>query len=338
MKKYIFYIIIIALLLITAIGLFIFKDKIFIKKEKSDFIYLEKYQNKLIDNEYQLLTSIEEHNKIFTVSELTKESFQENNYLLFGVPYDSCSEENLEPTSYSLTKNTLIINIDYTSKCGVCAPQYIYYFLKLAKNITFDNIDLKYHSKNDPKCNNFVAYKPIIYLYPSKTEKITIKIGYPDKLTTTYPKYENEWNVYAYPNGHLIDNKTGRNLYALYWEGNNHPSKVTNEGFVIKGEETITFLEEKLKMLGLNDYEADEFIIYWLPKMEHNKYNYIRFETMEEIDNYMPLSISPTPDTIIRIQMDFKPLNDKIMIKEQTIIPIERKGFTVVEWGGSIIK
>ena len=37
-------------------------------------------------------------------------------------------------------------------------------------------------------------------------------------------------------------------------------------------------------MLGLNDREAEEFIVYWLPKLEENKYNLIRFETAEEIN------------------------------------------------------
>ena len=45
-------------------------------------------------------------------------------------------------------------------------------------------------------------------------------------------------------------------------------------GFVVEGKDTIKFLEEKLKQLGLTDKEADEFIIYWLPKLENNKYNY----------------------------------------------------------------
>ena len=52
----------------------------------------------------------------------------------------------------------------------------------------------------------------------------------------------------------------------------------------------------------------------------------------------MPLNVNPTPDTIIRIQMDYKPLEEKINVKEQKINTPKRTGFTVVEWGGSIIK
>ena len=179
--------------------------------------------------------------------------------------------------------------------------------------------------------------KPIIYLYPEKEIDIEVKLGNLEDVTTIYPKYNNSWKIKAYPNGKLIDKSTNRELYSLYWEGKNYPSKVTNEGFVIKGEDTSKFLEEKLAILGLTEREAEEFIIYWLPQMEHNNYNYIKFTDRKVIDNYMPLEISPKPDTTIRIMMEFKPLDENINVKEQKLEKVERKGFTVVEWGGSMI-
>ena len=181
------------------------------------------------------------------------------------------------------------------------------------------------------------ATKPIIYLYPEKKMDITVKLGNLKDVTTIYPKYNNGWNVTAYPSGKLIDKNTGRSLYSLYWEGKNFPIKDVTEGFVVKGEDTIDFLEEKLEILGLNEREAEEFIIYWLPQMEHNKYNFIRFADKDEIDKYMPLEITPKPDTVIRILMEFKPLDKKIEVKEQKLTKIERIGYTAVEWGGSVI-
>ena len=129
-----------------------------------------------------------------------------------------------------------------------------------------------------------------------------------------------------------------RTYYALYWEGREFAKdKSMNEGFCIKGEDTIKFLEEKLEILGLNEREAEEFIIYWLPKMENNKYNYIRFETIEEQNIAMPLDINPKPDTVIRIMMDWKGLENKIEVKEQILTPAKREGYTVVEWGASVL-
>lgn len=39
-------------------------------------------------------------------------------------------------------------------------------------------------------------------------------------------------------------------------------------------------MEEKLKLLEFYERE-EELIIYWLPKLEANKYNYIRFASVE---------------------------------------------------------
>jgi hypothetical protein len=69
--------------------------------------------------------------------------------------------------------------------------------------------------------------------------------------------------------------------------------------------------------------------------MEGNEYNLIRFETIEEQNENMPLNITPTPNTLIRVMMEFKALPFKIDIKEQQLEKVTREGFTVVEWGGS---
>ena len=138
------------------------------------------------------------------------------------------------------------------------------------------------HSTKNPD-GSFNPAKPIIYLYPEKTMEVEVKLGNPKYLSCTYPKYEDGWKVIANTDGSLIDIKTGRNLYALYWEGKDVPKQINmQEGFCVKGEDTSKFLEEKLEVLGLNYKEAEEFVIYWLPKMENNKYNYIRYETIEE--------------------------------------------------------
>ena len=184
--------------------------------------------------------------------------------------------------------------------------------------------------------NTMTDLKPIIYIYPKEEIDVSIKVGHPENLTCTYPKYEDGWNVLAKPNGDLTDLKTGRNLYALYWEGLDR-SKGHNyiDGFVVKGDEVATFLEEKLEILGLNEREAEEFIVYWLPILEKNEYNYIRFFEKKEINEGMPLEINPEPETMIRVLMGWKKLDKKIEVQEQQLERVERKGYTVVEWGGT---
>ena len=59
---------------------------------------------------------------------------------------------------------------------------------------------------------------------------------------------------------------------------------------------------------------------------------------MDEINEYMSLDITPSPDTLIRIMMDFKGLDNPIQVQEQQLEQVSRNGYTVVEWGGTEIK
>ena len=179
--------------------------------------------------------------------------------------------------------------------------------------------------------------KPILYFYPPEPMDVSVVLGRPQNLTHTYPKYKDGWSVRANPDGSLICPITGRSYYALYWEGLNTVSAPDmTTGFVIKAEDTIPFLEEKLAVLGLSEREANEFIIYWLPKLESSPYTFYRFQTRDEINANMPLSITPVPDTIIRVMMEFKSLSAPISVEPQSLpLSPERVGFVVVEWGGT---
>ena len=178
--------------------------------------------------------------------------------------------------------------------------------------------------------------KPVIYLYPEKETEITVKLNFNGELTSTYPTYKNGWTVTAQPDGTLAD-ANGREYYCLFWEGKSNVDYDLASGFVVPGSETETFLESVLAKLGLSDKEANEFIIYWLPRMENNPYNLISFQHEIYTDN-AKLTITPTPDSTLRIFMAWKALDEPQEITEQILAPFERTGFTVVEWGGAEIK
>ena len=80
--------------------------------------------------------------------------------------------------------------------------------------------------------------------------------------------------------------------------------------------------------------EANEFIIYWLPLMQENAYNLIAFQH-EAYTKSARLTITPEPDTLIRVFMAFKPLTAPVEIAPQTLEAPARTGFTAVEWGGA---
>jgi hypothetical protein len=89
--------------------------------------------------------------------------------------------------------------------------------------------------------------------------------------------------------------------------------------------------------MGLTEDEMNEFIVYWLPLMEHNKYNLISFQSDAYTDS-AKLNITPTPDSMLRVFMTYVPLEEAIDIEPQQLSTFERNGFTVVEWGGSKIQ
>ncbi len=194
------------------------------------------------------------------------------------------------------------------------------------------NLGYCYHYSDYPAG----MFKPIIYLYPTTKTEINVKLWTPKNLSHTYPKYNLEkWrNIIAQPNGDLEDMDTWRKLYALYREWKSDIKLNFDEWFVVEWKDITSFLEEKLSTLWLNEREAEEFIVYWLPQMEDNKYNLIRFETIEEQNENMPLNITPKPDTIIRVMMDWKAIDEPIEIPEQQFTTPKRNWFTVVErWG-----
>ena len=104
---------------------------------------------------------------------------------------------------------------------------------------------------------------------------------------------------------------------------------------MVKKANLIPFLLSKLSQLGLNTTEINDFIIYWLPQLEQNEINFIHFWVNDDIDSSSFLNIIPKPDTQIVVFMEFKSVNASFKIKEQKLPVLTRKGFIVVEWGGS---
>ena len=185
--------------------------------------------------------------------------------------------------------------------------------------------------------NEPMVEKPVIYLYPTEETEVSVKLDYNGEFIATYPKYDDGWEVIASPDGTLTSLDGEREYYCLFWEGKSGFEYDLSRGFVVAGKDTEKFLEESLKTLGLTDKEANEFIIYWLPRMESNAYNLISFQGQNYTDAAR-LEITPTPDSVLRVFMAWQALDQPIEVEPQTLPTFERTGFTVVEWGGSEVK
>ena len=178
------------------------------------------------------------------------------------------------------------------------------------------------------------ARKPVIYLYPEETMDISAELEYEGDLTVTYPAYNNGWKVTAEPDGTLTNHADGREYSYLFWEGEGYGEMDFSEGFVVKGEDTVSFLQDKLSAMGMTPKEYNEFIVYWLPYMQDNAYNLISFQ-WENYEESAKLNITPEPDHMLRVFMAFKAIDKPVVVPEQKLPVLEREGFTVVEWGGT---
>lgn len=182
---------------------------------------------------------------------------------------------------------------------------------------------------------DIVDEKPVIYLYPEAETEVSVKLTTDGELTCTYPAYHDGWMVTASPDGTLAD-ASGQTYRYLFWEATSKVKYDFSKGFCVKGSETAAFLEYSLAELGLNRQEANEFIVYWLPRMEVNPYNIISFQT-DAYTESAQLEIIPTPDTLIRVFMAWYPSDAYVEIPSQVFSAPDRTGFTVIEWGGSKI-
>ena len=185
-------------------------------------------------------------------------------------------------------------------------------------------------------CDPGYGGKPVIYLYPTETTEVSVLIEHRGVIDYTYPPYNESWSVIAHPDGKIINKADNKEYSYLFWEGHGARPYDFSEGFVVKGCDTTEFLQEKLAFMGLTPKEYNEFIVYWDPQLQDNKYNLISFQG-EQYTEDVKLIIDPEPDSILRVFMAVKPLNKAIDVPEQKLSSFDRTGFTVVEWGGSII-
>ena len=179
--------------------------------------------------------------------------------------------------------------------------------------------------------------KPVIYLYPEAELEVTVSLDYDGELTCVYPALDADgaWTVTAAPDGTLTDG-SGQTYNSLYWEGAGNAAYDFSEGFCVPGADTAAFLEDALAQLGLTRREANEFIVYWLPRMEQNPYNLIAFQG-EAYTDRARLTVTPQPDSVLRVFMAWKGLDAPMELPPQELPAFQRTGFTLVEWGGTEI-
>jgi hypothetical protein len=85
---------------------------------------------------------------------------------------------------------------------------------------------------------------------------------------------------------------------------------------------------------GFEGREIDDFIDYWIPKLDDYAFYSIYPQKERTITNVIKLDFSKQPDSMLRLFYVIKGHNqlpDELL--EPTIESFERNGFVVTEWG-----
>lgn len=186
--------------------------------------------------------------------------------------------------------------------------------------------------------------KPVIYLYADDNTELDLSLNFKGNLAFTYPKYDNGWHVEVKEGGKLLVD--GDVFNYLFWDGELERSALRpydnyETGSVVTAENMLEFLESNLTSMGMNSFEKQDFITYWMPQLMEYDNCYVRFYVNEEYSaEIAEIKSSVKIDHHLRVYMIAEPVDDSIIInpKSQSFTILKREGLTLVEWGGSLLK
>ena len=160
-----------------------------------------------------------------------------------------------------------------------------------------------------------------------------MKVGADVKISI--PTYDptTGWQGVARPDGSLTI--AGNTYNSLFWEGpgyGEYPAIVS--GTIVPTSMAVGVIRTQLQELGLTEKESADFLEYWSDKMPNKPFTRLTWLTTSQLNELAPLAITPKPDTLIRVFLDYSGLDTPMDLPKQELLTIPRNGFTVVEWGG----
>ena len=209
-------------------------------------------------------------------------------------------------------------------------------------------IDFRPHKGGDGD-GEMMVKKPVIYCYSDQPIEATLTVIAKGEITFTYPGNEPSWNVVVSPEG-MTNSADQRSYPYLFWEATTSHlelRKVDEEIYsdVVEKNDVVDYFEIALTALGLNEKERTDFITFWAPQMLNSEHFLINWVIDEQCNAVIgALNVEPKPDNFRRIYMLYAPvdkedisnyLSDKNSLGTDTVTPIQRNGFTVIEWGGA---
>lgn len=199
--------------------------------------------------------------------------------------------------------------------------------------------------------------KPVLYFYNNDTAQVNISflLKAQGELTFAYPSFNrdslNGWNLQL-KGKELKLNGSKQNYPYLFWESKQQniyfkhtvippahrrlEAQYSLEGFLVKKQDVVPFLDSVLTLVGFNSTEKTDFITFWAPQMLESEQYLIQFAQNEDCENFAEYEIVPKPKAINRFYMLFESRNgtSNIEVKPQVLHVFDRNGFYLVDWGG----
>lgn len=280
---------------------------------------------------------------------------KENLCLITGNVYEAFSESGVQGGIISNLNRSVSCKTDENGDFELtisAKDTAIFFYHESYVEIVCWNYDFKggHHVVMDFVCSEklpdgmiYMEEKPVIYGYSETSLSASLKLENTNDLTFTYPAYQEGWMV------NLDKDEPGFNINGIqypyiFWEGEKNKlsfksSEGIINGFYIKTDTAISFFENSLTQLGLNQTEITDFITYWGPRVQQNSFATIQYLVDEDYDEAIgDLIIDPQPDNERRVYLLFE--GDEVgksvyQINNPSLTSFNRSGFTIVEWGGT---
>lgn len=192
-------------------------------------------------------------------------------------------------------------------------------------------IALRFMSSEQP----IMVFKPVIYFHTDSEKAFDLSVKPVGKFTFVYPEMNDSWKGVASPNGEVTIG--GNNYPYLFWESNQkYRFHSEGNGFKVEKTDVVSFLQEKLTELGLNQKEQTDFITFWGPKLVQNETSFVQFSIDDSCDQFAQLICSPQPESVHRVYIQMAKWDPyfELFLNDLTFSSVVNESWSLLEWGG----
>lgn len=207
-------------------------------------------------------------------------------------------------------------------------------------------LDQRFDGLETVTCQFIVTASPWIYAYNDTPTDLTVSLDPVGGVSYVNPSFTNterySWDVTTQNDG-TLNIAHSRNKQALFWEYNKYSvlrayhmhARKPEHGFVVATSELENFMGGLSPRIGLNTIEQKNVLaeLRRAGNQFDSPFVKVSFVSDDFVDTYLPLTVSPTPDTMHRVYFELTPLRSYTQIDQPNIPQITREGLTVIETG-----